>query len=190
VVVLSALVVFLQQIVNLSTFHFSHLLVQFILKFFENFSLAKSLADASDSADVFTVFLSCDEIQLILFDALSMKMFLVLECFEHVFEANLRGRRWLGARRFSSQGFNLTQILIKLAVGLIDVCVLTRWISSKLFLELPDEIDQSAGSTPCKNPVEFDLTGHVFNQRVGDPFGDIHQWLVFWEGSQQNTMSR
>ena len=72
VVFLAAFVVFLQQIVNFSTLNLGNLLLQLVLKFFQNFSLAESLTYATHSTDIFRVFLSSDQIQLIFLNTLSM----------------------------------------------------------------------------------------------------------------------
>jgi hypothetical protein len=57
VVVLPALVVLLQQVVNLASLNLRHLLVQFVLQLLQDLSLAEPLADASDSTHVLAVFL-------------------------------------------------------------------------------------------------------------------------------------
>ena len=70
---------------------------------------------------------------------------------------------------------------------MVDVGVLTRWIPAKLFLEFPDQIDKSAGGTPGENTVELYLAGHVFDQGVRYPLGDVDQRLVLGESSEKNA---
>ena len=184
VVFLAAFVVFLQQIVNFSTLNLGNLLLQLVLKFFQNFSLAESLTYATHSTDIFRVFLSSNQIQLIFLNTLSMQMFLILKSFQHIFKTNLGRRRRLRSWRFISQGFYLSEVLIELSVGLVDIGVFSGRISSELFLKFSDKIDESTGGGPWENVVEFDLTGHIFDQRVNDPFGDVHQRFIFGESSQ------
>jgi hypothetical protein len=58
VVVLPALIVLLQQVVNLASLDLRLLLVQFVLQLLQDLSLAEPLADASDSTHVLAIFLS------------------------------------------------------------------------------------------------------------------------------------
>jgi hypothetical protein len=96
----------------------------------------------------------------------------------------------LRAWRPGSERFNLTQVLVELTIGLVDVSVLAGRISTKLFLKFSDEIDQATGGAPWKDAIEFNLTGHIFDQRVRHPFGDVDYRLVFRERPQQNTTIR
>jgi hypothetical protein len=96
----------------------------------------------------------------------------------------------LRAWRPGSERFKLTQVLVELTIGLVDVSVFAGRVSTKLFLKFSDEIHQATGDAPWKDAIEFNLTGHVFDQRVRHPFGDVHNRLVFGERSQQNTTIR
>ena len=60
-------------------------------------------------------------------------MFLILEGFQDIFEADLRW--WRGLLIGSaSQGFDLFEVLIKLMVGFIDISLFDGLMSSKFFL--------------------------------------------------------
>ena len=61
-------------------------------------------------------------------------MLLVFECFKDVFEADVGRRGRLGALGFASQRLDLFQIIVKLMVCFIDICMLARRVSSKFLL--------------------------------------------------------
>jgi hypothetical protein len=107
VVLLTTLVVFLHQVVHFALFDLCHLFLQFFFKLTQYLALAKSLADAPDSAYVLGVLLGSDEVELVLLFALGLQVLLVFEGFEYVFQVDLgRGRR-LGAWRFVPECLHL-----------------------------------------------------------------------------------
>ena len=175
----SAFVISLKEILNFPSFNLRHLFLKFMLQFLQNLALAKSLADASDSADVLGILLGSDEVKLVFLYALGVEMFLVLEGFQDVFEADVGGRWGLGSWWFVAEGLDLFEVLVELIVGFIEIGVLVGRGPAELLLEFSDEVDQFGVGGPFEDVLVLNLAGHGFDEGVFNPLGDVDDGFFF-----------
>ena len=187
VVLLAALVVLLEQVLDLALLDLRDLLLELLLQLAQDLALAEALADAAHAAHVLVVLLRGDQVELVLLLALRVQVLLVLEGLQHVFEVDLRGRRRLRALRLGAQRLDLLEVLVELVGRLVEVGLLDGRLAAEFLLQLADEICEPAALVPLEEGLVVDFAGAGLDERVLHPLGDVDDGPLPGEVAQENA---